>query len=149
MLLWCLHHLFPPQQKASTEPSGSKIRRKFSVADSQDAFAVLATTSEELDAKLNLLKIQSSNIQPRLLVVGEVNDIKTIFIYLDEIEYPILTVLNAFDILFKNFFAFNLHYPKESEVFYNFMQLFFYDLPSHKKYAKIFTIKHEIINFKT
>lgn len=139
LIFWFLHNLLPPQQITCEEPSGSKIRKKFSIADSQEGFAVLAATSEELEAKLKLLKLQYRRIQPRLLLIGEINKIRSIFVYIDEVKYPVLTILNAFDVLFKIFFVFNLKYPEESNMFYKFLQNFFYDIPVTKKYTTIST----------
>ncbi|KNC31058.1 hypothetical protein FF38_00565 [Lucilia cuprina] len=136
MIFWFLHNLFPPQLKVSTESSGAKIRKKYSIADSQEGFAIIANTLEELEVKIKLLKLQCRNIQPRLLIIGEICNIKSIFVFVDNVKYPILTFLNALD------------YPEESDVFYNFIQSFLYDLPTTKKYSKVSTIKHEILNIK-
>lgn len=57
--MWYLHHPFPPQQKIAVDETGSKYRKKFSIGDSQESFAVLADTQDELDAKVKLLKIQN------------------------------------------------------------------------------------------
>lgn len=130
------------------DETGAKMRKKFSVADSQDSFAIIATTQQELDIKLNLLKLQKNCIQPRLLIIGSILDIKQIFVYFDDIKYPMCKILTAVDVLFKLFFVFNLEFPKESELFYTFLQVFFYELKTDKKFTKIFTIKNEILNLK-
>lgn len=144
-IFWLLHHLFPPQQKIRTDSTGAKLRKKFSVPDSQESFMVMADTKDELDTKLKLLKLQSRNIQPRLLIVGQLSKIMSISLYFDEISYPFLTIINAFDILFKTFFVFNLEFPEESEIFYTFIQSLLYDLPTSKKFVKVSSIKHEIL----
>ncbi|XP_037820789.1 uncharacterized protein LOC119609869 isoform X1 [Lucilia sericata] len=136
-VLWYLHYIFPPNQKVNTDPSGSKIRKKFSIADSQNGFAILADSSQELETKIKLLQLQNRCIQPKLLIVGQFPSIKSINIYLDNIRYPFCNILKAFDILFKLFFVFNLQYPEESELFYNFIQNCFYDIPLQKKSTKI------------
>ncbi|KAI8122559.1 hypothetical protein CVS40_6689 [Lucilia cuprina] len=143
-VLWYLHYIFPPNQKVNTDPSGSKIRKKFSIADSQNGFAILADSSQELETKIKLLQLQNRCIQPKLLIVGQLTNIKSINIYLDNIRYPFCNILKAFDILFKLFFVFNLQYPEESELFYNFIQNCFYDIPLQKKSTKISSIKHEL-----
>ncbi|XP_046804188.1 uncharacterized protein LOC111675694 [Lucilia cuprina] len=141
-VLWYLHYIFSPNQKVNTDPSGSKIRKKFSIADSQNSFAILADSSQELETKIKLLQLQNRCIQPKLLIVGQLTNIKSINIYLDNIRYPFCNILKAFDILFKLFFVFNLQYPEESELFYNFIQNCFFLL--QKKYTKISSIKHEL-----
>lgn len=135
--MWYLQLIFQPSQKINTDPSGSKIRKKFSIADSQESFAIVAQTKEEFETKIKLLQLQHSNIQPKLLIVKDFIQIKHISIYLDNIRYPFRNILNAFDILFKLFFVFNLKYPEESELFYHFIQTFLYEIPSEKK-KKIF-----------
>ena len=44
------------------DETGAKMRKKFSVADSQDSFAIIATTQQELEIKLNLLKLQKKTV---------------------------------------------------------------------------------------
>lgn len=109
---------------------------------------LLAGSEEEMDTRLKLLKLQGHSIQPRLLLIGDISNIKNIFVYFDEYRYEFFTILNAFDMLFKIFFVFNHQYPTESEVFYNFIQTFFYDLPTNKKFTKVASIKHEILKLK-
>lgn len=147
-ILWNLHHLFPPQATVVTEENGAKRRKKFSISDSQNAFAIVARSSAELDLKINLRKLQSRSIQPLLLIIGDVHMVKEIYIYFDGIKYPILKVLNAVDILYKTFFVFNLEFPEESNVYFNFLQTFFYEMKSEKKIPKISSIKNEILNLR-
>ncbi|XP_075168312.1 uncharacterized protein LOC142240498 [Haematobia irritans] len=146
-IFWTLHQVFPPPQRVTSDENGSKIRKKFSILDSQESFAFIGSTKEEIAAKLNLAKLQNRCIQPKLLIVGELTNIKSIVLYFDGIEYPFLTILDAVDILFKIFYVFNLQYPEESDTFYNFIQDFFYDMPKKKKYAKVSVIKNEILTF--
>ena len=110
-ILWHAYKLFPPQHTITTSPNGEKIRKRYSVADSQESFAVLATSNEELETKLKLLQLQGCNIQPRLLIIGYLYDIKTIYVYFDRLKFPFLTFLDAFDCLFKLFFVFNVEFP--------------------------------------
>ena len=145
-ILWYLHHLLPPHQKVYTDESGSKLRKKFSIQDSQESFAIVATSEEELNIKLNLLRLLNTNIQPRLLIVGSILKIEKIFIYFDGIQYPMVKMLTATDLLFKLFFVFNLEFPSESALFYSFLQIFFYEIPSDKKFTKIHTLKNDILS---
>lgn len=146
--LWYCHNLFPPQLKINTDENGAKYRKKFTILDSQESFAIVAGTVEELDAKIKLLKIQCRNIQPKLLVIGDIFKIKEIYVYFDNLKYPFVSVLKAFDLLFKIIFVFNLQYPSESEIFYHFIQDLFYDIGSNKKCTKSSSIKHEIMKLK-
>lgn len=137
--------MVPPQQSFATTPNGEKVRKRFSVSDSQEGFALIATSNEEMEAKIKLLQLQKRSIQPRLLIIGDIYDIKSISIYFDKLKFPSLTILEAFDNLFKLFFVFNLEFPQESEVFYNFVQSVLYDMPTSKKFTKVSSLKHEIL----
>lgn len=106
----------------------------------------MADTNEELDTKIKLLKLQGRSIQPRLLIVGQLTKIISISLYFDENKYPFLTIVKAFDVLFKTFFVFSLQYPEESEIFYTFIQSLLYNIPTSKKFVKVSTIKHEILD---
>lgn len=66
-----MHHIFPPQQKQITDKTGAKIKRKYSIPDSQNSFALIAENNKEMDIKVELLKLCNTNIQPLLLVTGE------------------------------------------------------------------------------
>lgn len=141
--------MFPPTYKVFTNPDKTKTRLRHSIKDSQCSFAIIGKTPEELEAKFNLLKTQKSNIQPLLLVIGDVLDIKRISVYFDGIRYPILKSLTAIDILIKLMFVFNIEYPVESNIFYMFIQKFFYDIPfsSEKEVStKISTVISALLN---
>lgn len=143
--MWHAHKLVPPLQNFTTTPNGEKIRKRYSVADSQESFALVAASDEELETKIKLLHFQGRSIQPRLLVIGHIFDIKQIYVYFDGHKYVCLKMLDAFDHLFKLFFVFGLEFPPESEIFYNFVQSILYDLPTSKKFTKVSALKHEIL----
>lgn len=128
--------------------SGAKFRKKSSIADSQETFAVIAGTLEELDAKLSLLKLQGRRNHPMILVVGEVINIKSVFVFFENSKYKFSKVIDAIDILFKLFFVFNIQFPEESEIFYNFLQTLFYNIPSSRKFVKVSAIKNEIMGME-
>lgn len=136
----------PPQQKLKSDSSGAKYRKKFSITESQEAFALIGNTLEEVNAKLKVLQLQSRNIQPRLLIVGELTNIISVSVYFDNTTYPFLTVIDAFDVLFKIFFVLNLQFPEESDLFYNFVQSFFFEIPTSKKCTKISILNQQLLN---
>lgn len=131
-----------------TDKSGAKSKRKFSVSDSQESFALIADDDKELELKLELRRMHNTNIQPLLLVIGDLNCIKKLYIYFDGLRYPVLRVLTAVDLLYKTFFVFNLEFPNESIIFFNFLQNFFYEMKSNVKFPKVSMIKDEILNLK-
>lgn len=145
---WFLHYIFPPQQKTKIDDTGTKNKKKYSIPDSQDSFAVMAETCDEMDVKIKLLKLQRKCIQPKLLIVGDLSNIKKISVYFDDLVYQFLSILDAIDLLFKIFYVFNLQYPEESEIFYNFIQNIFYEIPTNKEFMKVSTVKNEILNIK-
>lgn len=123
-----------------------KTTQKYTILDSQESFAIIGKTPEELDAKFNLLKLQSSNIQPLLLIVGDFDNIRAISVYFDGIKYPMVNLLTAIDILYKIMFTFNLEFPKQSHIFYLFIQKFFYEMSTEKKNVKVSTFISQILN---
>lgn len=141
-----MHCIFPPTQKVAADDLGIKYRKKYSILDSQESFAIVGGTQEEVEAKINLLKLQNKKIPPQLIIIGDVCNIKSIAIAFEDIKYNFLNIIDAIDVLFKIFFVFNLEYPSESNLFYNFLQDFFYEIPLKKKNAKIATTKTEILN---
>lgn len=108
-----------------TDKSGAKSKRKFSVSDSQESFALIADDDKELELKLELRRMHNTNIQPLLLVIGDLNCIKKLYIYFDGLRYPVLRVLTAVDLLYKTFFVFNLEFPNESIIFLIFYKISF------------------------
>lgn len=101
---------------------------------------------QEINMKLSLLKLQKNNIQPRLLILGELSSIKEIFVYFDNIRFPMVHILTAVDILFKIFFVFNLEFPNESKLFYTFLQTFFYEMDNNNKNSKVLTFINDIVH---
>ena len=102
-------------------------------------------STEEMEARLKIMKLQGLEIHPKLFIIGELVNIQQIFVCFEEIRYSFHVVLAAFDALFKLFFVFNRDFPKESEIFYHFIQIFFYSMPSEKKFVKSSAIKHELL----
>lgn len=56
----------------------------FSVADSQEAFAIITESREEFESKINLMKVQDRNIYPQIIIIGGLTNIKSILIYLND-----------------------------------------------------------------
>ncbi|XP_075148179.1 uncharacterized protein LOC142222103 [Haematobia irritans] len=145
-VFWYLHNLFPPQLTVITDVDGEKRKKKFSILDSQNSFALIAKTHDEVEHKLKILKSKKTKLQPLLIVYGDVHKIDKIYIYLDGIRYPSLKVLTALNLLYKIYFVFNIEFPKESEIYFNFIQSFFFDMKLEKNIPKVISIKDEILN---
>lgn len=133
----------PPSPIVVTGTSGGKMRKKYTIVDSQDAFAVMGASMVEIDTKLQLLKMKGIPIQPRLLIVGQLTDIREIYVYFDGIKYAFLNILHAADTCFKLFFIFNLKYPDEAIQFYKFIQFYFYNIEGNQN-TKIASIINDL-----
>lgn len=120
-----------------------KMRQNFTVKYSQNSFAINAENLEILEDKIHFFKNKSINV-PCLLIIGNIHDIKEIFVLFYKIRYSFTSILRALDICFKIFFTFNLNYPKESETFWIFIEHFFYELNQSNVKPKIAVLSNEI-----
>lgn len=70
------HHFLVASPRFSTTPKSFnraqriKNSQKHTISDSQEGFVTMASSKEELEMKLKLLKLQCRNIQPKLLLIG-------------------------------------------------------------------------------
>jgi hypothetical protein len=73
--------------------------------------------------------------QPFVAVIeGDVPGIlDKIIVVIDGTRYPMRSLLQAFDTLLKVFFVFNVEYPVECSNVWQFVQLYFYQIPLPKK----------------
>eukprot|EP00057_Strongylocentrotus_purpuratus_P028446 XP_011682920.1 PREDICTED: uncharacterized protein LOC583934 isoform X2 [Strongylocentrotus purpuratus] len=62
--------------------------------------------------------------RPSLLVKGTKNNVEEIFLQIEEYACPLHTpnIVNAFDILFKSYYVYNLAYPVPASIFYLYLQ---------------------------
>lgn len=131
LLLWALHYVLSPTPVMVTQ-NGVKTRKKFSISDSQESFVLVGISSEEIENKLKILKLKGAPIQPCILIVGEITNVKQVYVYFDGIKYTFLNAIQAADICFKLFFVFNLKYPDASSAFYKFIESYFYAMKCTK-----------------
>ena len=72
-------------------------------------------------------------VQPYIVVVGkEINNISSAYVCIDKIMYATSTVLQAFDLCFKSFFAFNAAYPFESKHIWTIIQKCYYNVNTNR-----------------
>lgn len=100
--------------------ASSKPLWKLSRQESQDAFLLHIKNISELKSRLESrrekLKIHGMAEQPLVVVVGEtLLNIEAIYVCISDTCYKFPSVLKAFDIVFKSFYALQLPYPKEVE----------------------------------
>lgn len=78
-----------------------------------------------------VIKNKKTN-QPFLIATGECkSNIQSITICVDNkilAQEPVQNICQAFDILFKTLFVFNLKYDTNLETFFKFVQVFFYKI---------------------
>lgn len=143
--MYFLHGMFAPTSKKVTkDDNGKKNLIKFSIKDSQESFMMFGESVEIMESYLENLKKQCKPIQPFILVVGTIFNIKEILIYFDSVKYNVHSIIRAIEVCYKIFQLFNLQYPPESLVVWLFIQKYFfnyssiYDIP-HPKLSQILT----------
>lgn len=83
-------------------------------------------------------------LQPYVVIVGSTE----IFTVVNNIYFKLETPLKGLDVCFKTFFSLNVHYPKESEQVWFFIQKYFYDinLKSDKNILSVQTLINDLSN---
>lgn len=83
------------------------------------------------ERKTEIINNFDSKLQPFLIVVGEKEyKITTVYIYLNDVLYPITSVVKGISILFQFFNALNLEYPLECRQVWYFVEEYFYNISS-------------------
>lgn len=144
--MWAVHGFLVPRQRVvAKDNDGKNTITRFTIADSQESFICNCKSFEELEDQLRFKKSKSEHIQPFILTVGEnIRSIKDIIVYFDNLKIPSKSLIRAVDICFKIYYLFNLQYPKACSTFWNFIQVFFYNIKSKEKYAKVNIIVNEL-----
>lgn len=120
---------------------------KFTIKDSQDSFLYIGKCPQQLEDHLEFLTKQKQAIQPFILAVGDdIFSIKEIFVYFDGVRFLFPNFLRAVDICYKIFYVFNLDFPKKSEMFWSFIQTFFYKNKSEKSFPKVHILKEFLVS---
>jgi hypothetical protein len=124
VIFFLLHSVFISTAKKTTRGESGKISlKKFSIRESQNSFVLTGKTSAELE---EILSKNTTQIQPCLLVVGEINSPKQIMVYFDSIKYVISTMIKAIEICFSIFHVFNIEYLIESGNCWFFIQQYYF-----------------------
>lgn len=137
-LLWALHGcLVPWQRVVSKQPNGQKSITRFTITDSQESFALRVQSYEEAD-HLRHRRSKNAPIQPFIITIGEdVTKITDSYVYFDGLKTPFQNFIRAVDICYKIYHLFNLQYPKASSTFWNFIQIYFFEINSKKTFSKV------------
>lgn len=107
---------------------GKKVSKKFSIADSIESFLVVCDNAANLKVKAKDKKGAGNQIQPFIGIVGELTNPTEIAVLFDDIIYAAPSMLRALDVCFKIFHVFNLKYPIESKIVWQFIQHIFYEI---------------------
>lgn len=123
-----MHHILKPVSRPTIKHNNKRIFKKWTILDSQNSFVVVGETLESAEYQITLKKSINLPIQPFLVIIGDLNSPKEILVYFDDIRYRFFNVLKAIDCCFEIFFVFNLTFPETSQVFWQFLQQYFYDV---------------------
>lgn len=108
---------------------------KSTIKDSQDSFFLHVTVNNDFDRKIatyrNILSNRTETLQP--LIIGIGNDLLSItefIVFYDNIKYIFNNFIAALDCCFKIFHVLDLHYPKDCNSFWLFIQTYFFEMNS-------------------
>lgn len=148
IVFWSLHgYLVPTQKIVKKDSNGKKSTIKFTIRDSQESFVYFGKSHQEIEDHLMYLKNRKECIQPFIMCVGEdISKITDIYMYFDDVKYSFNSFLRAVDILFKIFYVFNFSFPIESSMFWNFIELYCFEIKSNNSFSKVHVL---IENIKT
>lgn len=128
-----LHALLPPTIKHVVKRDNKKLIVKSTIKDSQDSFFIHVTVNNDFDRKINaqrsLLLNRDETLQP--LIIGIGNDLLSItefIVFYDNVKYTFNNFIAALDCCFKIFHALDLHYPKDSNCFWLFIETFLFEM---------------------
>lgn len=117
-----------PTARTVVTVNDEKKHIKYSIRDSQNAFLIIANNALELE---NLVEKRTSEIlpmQPFLLVVGNLFTPMEVFVQYHNMRYSIENVAKGVDICFKIYHVFNIPYPLAANLFWTFLQSYFYNI---------------------
>lgn len=139
VLIWALHGYFVPTNRVTRKDvSGKKSVIKFTIKDSQESVIFVGSSFQEVEDQISHLKRTKISLQPSIYCVGtSIFDITDIFVKFDDVRYKFTNILRSLDICFKIIYLFDLQFPTESEMFYNFLETFFYKFESPNVHAKV------------
>lgn len=80
-------------------------------------------------------------------VIGITND-KKYFVIIEGIYYPLDTIRDSIQLLFKIFYVYNLMYPSQCTDFYYFIQEYFYEIDADKKSSETSSLIAQLSNKK-
>ena len=82
----------------------------------------------EIDKLREIAVHQGMTVQPYLLIVGNVKEVKSVFIVIDNITYKGTSFLHSLQLLYKIYHVFNIKYPCQSNHIWYVIQKCLFDM---------------------
>lgn len=147
-VLWILHfHLYPTTRFFKKDVNGKKDVMRYTGKDSQISFIYIDKTLQALENHIDFLKKKKENIQPFILAIGDSIEekINQFYVYFDDILMPFSSFIRSLDICFKTLHLFNLEYSQACQPFWNFIELYLFNINSgSKKNSKVIILVDDL-----
>ncbi|XP_011689312.1 PREDICTED: uncharacterized protein LOC105450904 [Wasmannia auropunctata] len=128
--------ILPFMFRPSFVPTGNSKKWKPSRQEmSESVFlkvAIAGDLDEALTKRKEKLHVYGLTLQPQIAIVGQLTDIKAIYVVVNDIKYETTTLLSAIDFCFKTFYVLDAKYPVESAPIWYFLQQYIYNISSSK-----------------
>jgi len=111
----------------------SRSRTKYTLLDSQESLVLRVNSIVDYQQRIaDIISKNYSNletVQPFVFVEGQsATSLKSFFVYFDKTIYKFDSFIQSLDICFKIFNTLDLKYPPASELSWNFIQQYFYNI---------------------
>ncbi|XP_055855860.1 uncharacterized protein LOC129919065 [Episyrphus balteatus] len=126
-----LNSILLPSARFKSLDGSSK--RKATIQDANESFVLIIPTISNYKIKIDELttKYYQSKLTIQPFIVAEGTDgenLKAFYVFFDKTLYKLDSFIEGLDLCFKIFQVFNLEYPKNCELPWNFIQQFFYEI---------------------
>lgn len=139
IIFWALHgYLVPTGKLIQKTNDGRSTTTRFTIKDSQDAFMYIGDNLESIENYWKQQKEKQKHGQPLILCTGsDIQNIKEIYVYFDNVKYYFNNFLKAVDICVKICFVFNIKFPFEAEMFWSFVNIHFFKMKAERNGPKV------------
>lgn len=126
MCLTIFHNVLKPSTAISTTSGGKKSTWRASISDSQKSMLLCVPTinqlNEIIEERTHRYRTANTTLLPCMLYVGTVESPTHFYVYFGGEFMKFSNFIQSLDFCFKLYQVWNLHYPKESELVWNFIQ---------------------------
>lgn len=114
-------------------PTTRFSNKKTTINDGVNSMISFINTINDLERvredKINMASINKTKIQPYIVVQGDdITKISNFYVIVGKTIIKLTTFLSALDVCFKSFYTLNLKYPAESEVVWQCLQNYIYEI---------------------